>query len=191
MIKIGKKVAKITRIITVAPILAFILVTVLYLTKYFSLVNYIVAITFLVIFPLLAYPVQSKFKIIKGNNREAERKLAIIFSVIGYVFGFLFSLIFSANIIEKAVYLTYLLSVVFIFIFTYILKENVSGHMCGVTGPIMVIVYIFGPIYFSLLSILILVVLSSMYLKRHSLSQLIIGSIIPVIAFLISINIYK
>ncbi len=186
-----KKFAKIIRVITVAPVFALILVTVLNFTnKAFLGYNFYIVLFALVLLPLLAYPIQDKFKIIKGDKRSSERKLAIIFSVIGYVLGFVSSLVFSSSALDKIVYLTYLLSGSLIYLFTFLIKVNASGHMCGVTGPIAVLIYVFGPWYLFIAIVLLLVIWSSLHLKRHKIVELIIGTIIPIIALIISVLIF-
>lgn len=188
--KIIKKIAKIIRVITIAPIIALILINILFFLQpqtFNGWYDYCFALLTLVIFPLLGYPVQWIFKVIKGDRRKAERKLAVIFSIIGYIAGTAFAFLFNVSNIEKVMYLTYLLSGMLIGIFTFVFKIDASGHMCGVTGPVALIVYVFGRQYLLLLLSLILVIWSSMYLKRHTVKQLIYGTIIPIIALLIAV----
>lgn len=186
-----KKFAKMIRVLTVAPVYAFLLLTVLHFTdKAFMGYFYLIGLFTLVVLPLLAYPIQDKFNIIKGDKRSSERKLAIIFSVIGYIIGFLVSVILSHDNLEKIVYLTYLFSVSLIFINTFVLKINASGHMCGVVGPIIAMIYVYGEIFYVLFIVLILVVWSSLYLKRHKKSELLLGSVIPILSLFISIIIF-
>lgn len=188
-----KKLAKFIRVITVAPIMAFILINLLFFfsKESIGLINYFIAIFSLVVFPLLAYPVQDYFTIIPGEKRKAQRTLAIIFSIIAYIVGLFLAIILKASSIEKIMFLTYLLSGVLIAVFSFGLKINGSGHMCGLAGPIALIVYVFGPTYIVLVFLLLFVLWASLYLKRHSLIELIIGSIIPIIALIISVIIFK
>ena len=97
-----KKFAKVIRILTISPLFALVLVLVLHFSnKAFLGYNFLIFLITLVLLPLLAYPIQDKFKIIKGvDKRTGERKLAIIFSVIGYVLGFGASLIFSSSSLD-------------------------------------------------------------------------------------------
>lgn len=185
-----KKIAKIIRVLTLAPLIALTLVSVLYFTdKAFSGFNFLIVLFTLILLPLLAYPIQDKLKIIKGDKRASQRKLAIIFSVIGYVLGFIASLIFASSDLDKVVYLTYLLSGTLIYLFTFLFKVNASGHMCGVTGPIAVLIYVFGPWYLFIALVLLLVIWASLYLKRHKVIELIIGTIIPILSLIASVYI--
>lgn len=182
-----KKVAKAIRIITVAPLFALLLILWLHFAnKAFTDYLLYIALFSIVVLPILAYPVQKKFHIIKGDKRSSERSLAIIFSVIGYILGFTASIILEANDLDKIVYLTYLLSGMGILTFTFLIKINASGHMCGVAGPIAILIYVFGIWCLILGVILFFIIWSSLFLKRHKVSELLIGSLIPIISLFIS-----
>lgn len=188
-----KKVAKSIRVITVAPIVAFVLINLLYFkgnNVFNNIWGYFIALFTLVILPLLAYPVQ-RILLPSKDKRQAERTLAIIFSICGYVIGLVFALIFNTSSVQKIMFLTYLLSGSLIALFSFGLKIKASGHMCGLAGPIALIVYVFGYYYLLLVFLLILVIWSSLKLRRHNLIELTIGSIIPIVALLISIMIFK
>ena len=106
-----KKVAKFIRVMTVAPFLALTLILILHFTKKaFSDGFVYLALFTLVLLPILAYPIQRKFHIIKGDMRASERKLAIIFSVFGYLLGFVISIIFKlVRLIKLSILLIYYL----------------------------------------------------------------------------------
>jgi hypothetical protein len=185
-----KKIAKSIRVITVAPIVAFVLINVLQFfgdNVFKNYFDYGFAIFALTVLPILAYPIQKAFKIIKGDKRKSERKLAICFSIIGYIIGVIYAFISKAGDVEKIMYLTYLLSGSSIGIFTFLFKVDASGHMCGISGPIAIIVYVFGPVFLLLEILLLLVIWSSLELKRHTCMQLVYGSIIPIISLLIAV----
>jgi len=185
-----KKFAKVIRIITVAPILAFTLINILYFLvpgSFNGILDYLIAIFTLVIMPILAYPVQRKFRIIKGDPRTSERQLAIVFSVIGYSIGIVAALMLNVPYIEKLIYSTYLISGVSIAILSAVFKVEASGHMCGVSGPIAILIYLFGIEFLFLLLFPVAVIWSSLVLKRHTVPQLLLGASIPIMTFLILI----
>jgi len=185
-----KKIAKIIRIVTVAPILALMLINILYFWvpgSFNGILDYLIAIFTLVIMPILAYPVQKKFKIIKGDPRTSERQLAIVFSVIGYSIGIVAALMLNVPYVEKLIYSTYLISGVSIAILSAVFKVEASGHMCGVSGPIAILIFLFGIEFMFLLLFPIAVIWSSLVLKRHTFPQLMLGATIPVFTFLILI----
>ena len=75
----GTKFAEIIRKFTVAPIMAFIMIVILYLKDpilFGGFTNFILSILFLTLFPLLAYPLQplsSNIKIKDVRDREHLR----------------------------------------------------------------------------------------------------------------------
>lgn len=183
--------AKIIRVITIPPVMASLLFTVLYFFKdgfYSSLLEYFINIITVVIVPVLAYPAQAKLNILKGKDaRENQRNLAVIFSLIGYLSGTIYALVGNVSELQLVVYLTYLFSGIMIFIGTFLIKVKFSGHMCGVSGPIVVMVYSINYYFLFLYLLLGLVFWASLYKKRHTVRELIIGTIIPIIAFIISL----
>ena len=179
------KIAKIVRMITVAPVMALIMLLTLYISnpKLFGRVaDLILSILFLVIFPLLAYPLQPFIKHYKDKGRDGQRTLAMVFAVTGYVAGCLSALIMRAPKTVLIIYLSYLLSGALIFLINKLLRFKVSGHACGVTGPFAILIC-FGQMG-GLIGIPMLAVVcwASLYMKRHTVSQLIGGAVIPVVA---------
>ncbi len=188
-----KKFAKTIRIITLPPITAIILLTILYISSKDIMNNiwsYLIGIFALGIMPFLAYPIQRFFKIFKGDMRKGERTLAIIFSIVGYFIGFILAYVLKAPSLEKALYFTYVISGTSIALFSFFFKINASGHACGVAGPLTAMVYILGWWYAFLLILLVIVFWSSIYLKRHTFFQLILGSAFSILTFLLSVIIY-
>lgn len=185
-----EKFAKIIRTFTVAPICAFLINISVYIFKpeaFNNIYELIIILFVLGIIPILAYPIQSKFKIIKGDQRESERKLAFIFSIVSYIIGALIATIANIPPLQQVIYITYFFSGVFMVIFNFILNIKASGHMCGFVGPMALVMYIIGGVGYFTVIILLLIIWSSLYLKRHKPTDLIIGSIIPIVSMLLSI----
>lgn len=183
--KIINFISKVIRIITVAPVCAAFLVLIIYFNgKAITGVHAVFAIIFLSVFPLLSYPISI---IIKKSDRSNQRKLAIIFSVIGYICGSLFCFLTISTDTEKIIYLTYLFSGILTAVLSFAFHIKASGHACGVSGPIAALCYFINPLYSVALTMLIPVYTSSLILKRHTLSQLLIGTAIPVICLFISV----
>ena len=57
---------------------------------------------------------------------------------------------------------------------------KVSVHAAGVTGPIFALVFVFGIMLFPLSLIIVLVSWSRIKLKKHTLAQTLVGSLIPI-----------
>lgn len=184
-----KKLAYAIRVATTAPILAFALYTLIYLLAppAFSLTDlphYLCSLLFYTLLPLLSYPIAHFVPTLRRKGRPAERKLAILFSVIGYVCGVVFLAFFRGTRMEWLIALTYLFSGILIAV-SSLLHLNASGHACGVAGPAAVLVYCLGMPWLACFLVLIPVFWASGYMKRHSPAQLVSGSIIPVAVLLV------
>ncbi len=187
------KLAKIIRTVTISPVMVVLLISCLYFMHDGAFLNGAHAwlmVLFLSFLPVLSYPLSYVIPSVKKKGREGQRSLAIYFSIIGYLLGCVVVFAFSPAPIEKIVYLTYLFSGLLIFLFSHIFKFKASGHACGVAGPIWALCYFVHPAFALLLSVLFLVFWSSLRLKRHTTSQLIVGSFIPLCSMILSMLIF-
>ncbi len=185
-----KKICYAARILTVAPIVAIATFSILHFVSpeiTGSTLNYILGIVFIAIFPLLAYPLQPILPYFKKKGRDGQRNLAIYMSVLGYIGGIIFAFALRMPDKMQALFLTYFISGLLIFIFNKVLKIKASGHACGVAGPIAFLTYIYGPIALLGLPLLALVYWASLGMDRHKTSELIVGSLIPIAAMLVAI----
>ncbi len=177
-----KKVAYIIRIITVAPIMALVLLLVLYLRAPYTFGNlavFISTVFFLVVLPLLAYPLQPLIKKYKDKGREGQRTLALIFAVSGYILGFASTAIIGAPSAVLVIYISYMVSGLFVALANKVFHFKASGHACGVAGPFMLLVYFGQMIGYLGIGVLVMACLASVYMKRHTWSQLLVGTSIP------------
>lgn len=181
-------IAKAIRIITVAPVIAAILVLVLFGYKEYTPVHAAFALLFLSGLPLVSYPISMLFK--NCRRRENQRSLAIAFSVAGYIGGMIFCLCTDSGKIESVVYLTYLLSGVITALFSFLFHIKASGHACGVSGPITVMSIFCSPLFALGYALLIPVYRSSLLLKRHTPFQLILGTATPIVCLAISVLVF-
>lgn len=185
-----KKICYAARILTVAPVLAIITFSILHFVSpeiTGSTLNYILGIAFIAVFPLLAYPLQPILPYFKKKGRDGQRNLAIYMSVFGYIGGIIFAFALRMPDKMQALFLTYFVSGILIFVFNKVLKVKASGHACGVAGPIAFLTYIYGPIALLGLPLLALVYWASLRMDRHKISELAVGTAIPIAAMLISI----
>lgn len=185
-------IAKIVRVITVAPFMAALMLTVIWFARpdsYLGLGHYLYALGVLTVFPLISYPVSAIIPALRKKGRDGQRNLAIVFSVVGYIAGILGSVFFGAGRIELLIFMTYLLSGISIALSSFVFGVKASGHACGVSGPIAMMIYVLGLPYIALYGLLGAVVWASLKIKRHTPVQLLLGSIIPVAAMFISARI--
>lgn len=183
-------IAKAIRIITLAPVTGLVLFTILYKVRpqFFSGIHdYIFAILFITVFPISAYPLQKFIPRYKEAGRKGQRNLAIITANLGYLFGIITVLLTDAGSEILIIFLTYLLSGALIIVFNKFLKIRASGHACGTAGPIATLICYAGLRAVSGLSVLFAVYWSSLVMKRHTWSELIIGTMIPVSSLISSI----
>ena len=184
-----KKSLKIIRVLTVAPIMAFCLFTITYIwrNQYFSSIwQYLYSLFCLSVLPMLAYPLQRFIPGFKDRGREGQRSLAIIFSVIGYLLCCTFGLIFGQSLELWMITLTYLLSGLCIFISSKVFKFKISGHACGVFGPVCVLFY-FGLFIPAIIGIGVtaLVYYASLKSGRHTSPELIGGTALPMMLMML------
>lgn len=92
------KLAKAIRVMTVAPVIALIAFLLLWFLKrevFMDVKGLLLAILFIVVFPILAYPLQPLLPHFKKKGRKGQRQLAIIMSVLGYALGIILSFALS------------------------------------------------------------------------------------------------
>ena len=180
--------AKVIRVITIAPIMALLLMTSLYLSDAAllgGLPQYLASIFFLAVLPVLAYPLQSFIPLFKRDKRSGQRKLAFITSVVGYLCGIIFATATNAPMIVHVIYWTYFLSVTLLTAFNSFTPWKASGHACGVCGPVVTMVYFIGPQALTALLIYVALFWASLKMKRHTVTELILGGLDSVFAFAI------
>ncbi|NLG03160.1 MAG: hypothetical protein GX567_04950 [Clostridia bacterium] len=184
-------VAKIIRTITVPPVMVLTMLIILWFqnNELFSRISdAVVAVCGLAIVPVLAYPLQKYIKSYKDMGREGQRKLAFLFSVIGYGLSLIYGLIAGVHSELLFIFFTYFLSVIFLVISNKLLHIKASGHACSITGPLVFLSYFLGVnAILPCLVIFSLICWSSLALKRHSKQELFFGALVCIIAFLLTL----
>ena len=122
--------AKMLRIITVAPIMAFIAFTVMLVTGgiFQNIYEYLWTLVFMCVLPLTAYPLQKILPPFKDKGRSGQRTLAMIMANVGYILSIVYAM--SADISDRllAVFVTYVLSGASLLIINKAFKFKASGH---------------------------------------------------------------
>lgn len=177
------------RKITVAPIIAAMMLIILkiFVPQIFqSNVTFILSLLFLGFLPLLAYPFQKYIPFYKDKGRSGQRTLAMIFAVIGYILGIITGLLLHAPKEIMLIYLEYLLSGLLIFLFNKCFHVTISGHACGIVAPVILLFH-YHVYSFAVAAIfaVILIYIASLKTKRHTLPQLIGGSVIPFVPYFV------
>lgn len=180
---------KIIRILTAAPIMATMALILLWIRTrdiFTNLPQLLLLLLCLGLLPLLAYPLQRFFPRFKDQGRNGQRHLAMIFAVGGYILSIVACVFTRAS---KAVWylcLEYLLSGLIIFLFNRFFHRKISGHICGVAGPMTLLAYngLWDTVPVGCL-ILILVMMASLKAKRHTLPQMAGGGLAALASFAI------
>lgn len=185
-----EKAAKTIRILTTAPLMGLYTISLLFLFRekqFGGIGSYLLSIFFLVVLPLLAYPLQPHLRRFKHRGREGQRDLAMLMAGVGYALGIIAALIQGENRDLLLIYLTYLISWIIIAVLNKAVKIRASGHAGGAAGPIAALVYFLGP--WALLGVIALIAVywSSLLLGRHTLGELALGTLVPVVSLLIAL----
>lgn len=178
-----KKIAKIIRILTLAPVLACVMLVTLFFAApevYGQTADFVCALVFLTVLPILAYPMQPIIPAYRARGRDGQRNLAMVFAVSGYVLGCLVNLFLHAPQAMWVIYLEYLLSGGFIMLFNKCFHLKASAHACGVAGPCALLLHFHVPALIPGIAALALTWWASLKLKRHTASQLAGGTVIPI-----------
>lgn len=180
------KLSKLIRAISIPPLVVTIFIIILRVNSLINNIDALFLFIFLALIQLTAYPLSYLIPKFREGGRETQRNLAFIIGLIGYTGGLVYAL--TSNIIIKleVLYITYFVSIIILFFINKVLKIRASGHMTSITGPLVGLLYFMGLI--TLIPSLIfysLVFFSSLYLKRHTILEMIIGSFVTIGSFLL------
>ena len=189
-----KRISKLIRVLTTPPIIALLALSLLFLRDsaiFGSSMHFILAILFLGVLPMLAYPLQPFIPKFKDKGREGQRTLAMIFSVCGYLLGTLTALLLRAPAFVLLVYLAYLFSGVLLTVINKLFHKKASGHACGIAGPLTLLSCFASP-FTLLLSVPVYLsaLWASIAMKRHTLPQFLGGTAIPVCVILLLLPLF-
>ena len=185
-----QKLAKVISILTVAPLMALVLLSWLYCADpalFGGLFQYLLAVLFLVVLPILAYPLQKILPPFRSQGRPGQRKLAFLMAVLGYTLGIVCAAIARAPKALWLIYLTYFFSGLLLTLLNRLTKVRASGHACGVAGPVALLIYMRGAPALPMLLLLPLVYWARLAMKRHTPVDLVWGTLTPLLALLLSL----
>lgn len=182
------KITRTIRRITIAPVLACIMLVVLRVCRRDIFQNegqFVYSIFFLTIVPILAYPLQKHLPYFQEQGRDGQRQLALIFAFLGCLGE---CLVNTATHVSKGLTLvggTYLLSGLILLLLNRTFHFSASGHAAGVSAAGVVPIAL-GVHWIAIptVVVLVLVYFSSLYMRRHTFSQLLGGTLIPIFSVL-------
>ena len=168
------------RILSVPPVLAAALVTVLALLRRDVVAGWAdvtLSVLLLSLLPAAAYPLSEWIPALRRRGREGQRDLAFVLSLLGYAGAWLRGLLGRVNGALCLICTVYFFSVLLLLVCNKALGMRASGHACGVTGPILVACAFFGgwgalvglPLYAA-------VFWASLRSGRHTARELLLGT---------------
>lgn len=182
-----ENIAKMIRIVTTPPILITALILILSMSRddiFQGMGEILMSILLLGMVPVLAYPLQRILPGWKEGGREGQRNLAFVLNLAGYMSALILGYLSGAGKNLKLIDITYFLSVVILTAFNKFIHIRASGHACGVTGPLLLLLYFTGwAALIPCLAMAAAIVWSSLELKRHTIQELAYGAGTCLIAF--------
>lgn len=186
-----ERLAKTIRILSVPPIMVSVFIVILVFNKnniFRNATEIIIMVVLLGLVPVLAYVLSGIIPGVKAQGREGQRKLSFITNLVGYSMALLWAILTNVRKELLLICLTYFLSVVFLTICNKGFHFRASGHASSFTGPLVFLIYFFGwKVIVPSLLIASLIIWSSIYLKRHTIKELVGGILVNILAFTFSI----
>lgn len=175
---------KVIEVLTVPPVFALITLSWLYSIRSLDFGGapwYLVSVLFLAIIPASPY-ILGLFPYFRGTDRKTQRRIAFLVGVPSYAAGTVISYILKAPRIIKVIFLSYFWSGLILLLVNGVFKFRASGHACGVAGPLALVIRFarLGGLLFSL--VLPLIFWSRLKMRRHTLPELLVGSLIGLAA---------
>ena len=182
-----KQIAVLISAIAYAPIISvpvFALINYFYLNSYDFLVITTICAIFAGILPILLVLFFLKTK---SNGKKVDmdipertdRNYPLILVILSYIIGTIVLYLLNAPLITTVLMFCYFSNTLILFFIN--LYWKISIHALGVAGPSIALIYVFGPfgVIFSLM--IPLVMWSRIYLKKHTVSQVIMGAMLGLV----------
>lgn len=180
--EVGKRIAYVLRMLSVPPAIVTVLILILNACRrgfFQPRYEMWLVIFFLAGMPVLAYPVSYLAPKLREKGREGQRKLAFVFSAVGYFGGWVYSVTFCRSPQIVMIYTTYFVSLLLLVLCNGGLKVKASGHGCSITGAV-----ILGGFYLGWGGLLAglgaygAIFWASMKAKRHTPREFLLGTAI-------------
>ena len=131
-------------------------------------------------------PISTSLILIKKMHTDLDitdrtkRTVPLIFAICSYLLGFLILLWYGAPDIVSVLMLIYGTNTMIILIINFYWK--ISIHAMGIAGPTAAFIFTFGPVGIIVGLIIPLVMWSRLKLKKHTLAQVIAGSLLGLLS---------
>ena len=172
------KLAKAIRVLTIPPLMVAALLCVLFFFDdvFPTVGDFWLAMLLLAIVPVLAYPFQKLSPRLAAGGRPMQRKLAFVFSFLGYGTAVVCSILRDA--VPNLLYISvvYLVSVILLTVFNCLTPWRASGHACSISGPILLICLFIGWYAIPIGALIFGASFwASVYMKRHTVREFGLG----------------
>ena len=180
--------------IAYAPIIsvpAFALINYYYLNLYDFLIITTICGIFAGVLPILLVLFFLKRKS-NGNEidmdipERTDRNYPLILVIISYIIGTVILYALNAPTITTVLMFCYFSNTLIVFFIN--LYWKISIHSLGVAGPAAALIYVFGAAGILYMLIIPLVMWSRVYLKEHTISQVVMGALLGFLATSFQIN---
>lgn len=183
-------IALIVRIISIPPVLALFMSVSVFFGAGIPALDLAILIGFLSIVPALAYPLQPVIPGFRGKGRDGQRKLAFIFTGVGYAVGCLCVFLADCHALTKEIFLSYFISCLILTLVNKVTPLHASGHAAGITGALIFpILYAADALIPVCIVSYLLILVSSVGLKRHTLKEFLLGSGVCFIGYFIALTV--
>jgi hypothetical protein len=175
------KLAIATGVISTPPIIAGLAATAVYLyepTAFGGRLWYCITLLLLTAAPLLSYVFSYALPSMRELGRKGQRQLAFVVSVLSYVLGTIVCMCGRAPQVVLGFFLSYLASGGLLSLINGALDFKASGHACGFSGPLTIMTAVIGPAVLWVWITLPLVFWARLRTQRHSMAELISGTLV-------------
>lgn len=140
-------------------------------------VYFLIALLFSMIIPYVyIFYLKKKGYLDSVDITERMKRLnPFAFSIISYFAGFLVLLFSDASVYVQGLMFCYGSNTLLVLLVTRWWK--VSVHTTGIAGPLVALTFAFGPVVYPFYLLIIIVGLSRIYLKRHTVMQVVAGGV--------------
>ena len=186
--------ARAIRVVTVPPLMVAVILALLFFTReelFRSPSELLYSTLFLALIPGLAYPLSYMIPKIRAKGRAGQRSLAMYLSAVGYLGVVIYGIAASCTEGLRVIHLTYLLSVILLLILNKVIHLRASGHACSVSGPILLLcIYIGAAGAVTGILLWAVILWASIRMRHHTMREYLIGSAVPILAYVISAMLY-
>jgi len=179
--------AKLIRITSAPWVWATMLLLIIYVFQqgvFNDIYELLLSILFIVVIPFVLYPLQPIIPKYKDKGREGQRNLAFISSFVGYLLAVVYGILAHTTKELLFIFVVYFLSWLVLWFSNKIIKFRSSGHMCGITGPMICLTYFIGWQFVIPCGVIFgLICWASLLMKHHTVKEVIGGCCSCCIAF--------